>query len=140
MIIQSTKVIIDKNEIKFTIGDENVVYETDINSFEEKSGVTIHNVEISKLKGYFIKLSELSSTFNCGNVIDNFALLTKKDYKNTLMIIDFDGVEEATESFFKSYTKFLLESNNKIITINMNTILAKTYSDFIISNITEEEE
>ena len=59
---------------------------------------------------------------------------------NTLIIIDFDGVEEATESFFKSYTKFLLESNNKIITINMNTILAKTYSDFIISNITEEEE
>lgn len=139
MILKSTKIIIDNNEIKFTIGDGTVVYKTDINSFEKKSGLTIHNIEFP-IKGYYIDLQDISKTFSCGKIIDNLVLLMKKEYDDVLIIINFEGVEEISDNFFKSYTKFLLESNNKIITINMNTSITNSFGSFIKTNILEETE
>lgn len=140
MVLKSTEVIVDRNEVKFVIGDGTVVYKTDINSFESNSGLTIHNIEFPYLTGYYINLQDISKTFSCGNIIDNLVLMMKKDYNNVLIIVDFEGVEEITDSFFKSYTKFLLESNNKIITINMNTSITNNFGSFIRTNISEEIE
>ena len=140
MVLKSTEVVIDKNEVKFIIGDGTVVYKTDVNSFEKNSGLTIHNIEFSDLRGYYIRLKDLSSTFSCGNVVDNLVLSIKKEYDNILLVIDFNEVEEVSESFLKSYTKFLLETNNKVITINMNIAISNSFGSFITKSIMEEVE
>lgn len=140
MALVPTKVFIDSNNVEFRIGDGSVVYKTDINSFEENSGLTIHNIEFSSLTGYYLRLGEINTEFNCGNIINNLDIELKRNKENILLIIDFDEVTEVSESFFKTYTKFLLETSNKIITINMNTAISNTFSDFIQTNITEETE
>lgn len=142
MKIQSVKLNINKNNVDIRIGDGTLVYSTDVNSFEENSGVVIRNVDLSaNLEGYYIRLKDVSDTFVCGNIIDNLSLVTERDYKNSLLIIDFNGVEEVTNSFFKSYTKFLLGTTNKIITINMSIDISNQFSSFINSlNIIEKED
>lgn len=140
MALIPTKVFIDSNNVEFRIGDGSVVYTTDINSFEENSGLTIHNIEFSSLTGYYLRLGDINTAFNCGNIINNLDIELKRNEKNILLIIDFDEVTEVSNSFFKTYTKFLLETSNKVITINMNTAISNTFSDFIQTNITEETE
>lgn len=140
MALIPTKVFIDSNNVEFRIGDGSVVYKTDINSFEENSGLTIHNIEFSSLTGYYLRLGDINTAFNCGNIINNLDIELKRNEKNVLLIIDFDEVTEVSNSFFKTYTKFLLETSNKVITINMNTAISNTFSDFIQTNITEETE
>ena len=140
MALIPTKVFIDSDNVEFRIGDGSVVYTTDINSFEENSGLTIHNIEFSSLTGYYLRLGDINTAFNCGNIINNLDIELKRNETSILLIIDFDEVTEVSNSFFKTYTKFLLETSNKVITINMNTAISNTFSDFIQTNITEETE
>ena len=135
MLLKSARVVVDKNLIKIKTGDDSVVYETDINSFEENSGVTIHNIILQELKAYYISLKSISDTFGCGNIFDNLALQIDNEYQNVLLIIDFDEVEEVVDSFFESYTKFLLKTSNKVITINMNTGITNQFGNFILKKI-----
>ena len=139
MFLNTTKVTINKDNIELKIGDDTVVYETDVNSFEENAGMVVRNI-IFPVNGIYIYLKDISTTFNCGNVIDTLNLLIQKEYENKLIVIDFDEIEEVTNSFFKSYTKFLLGSTNKIITINMNTALTNAFSNYIHLYIKKEEE
>lgn len=129
----------NKNNIIFKVGVEDMVYKTDINSFVEETGVTIQNVNFP-IEGYYIRLSEIGKTFICGNIIENlFIELKKNEVENSLLVLDFDGVEELSDNFFKGYTKILLQTSNKVITINMNTGLSNGFSSFILSNIIEVE-
>lgn len=134
------KITNQQNKVTFIIGDGTVVYETDINSFEINSGVTIHNVELNSLKGYYVNLEERGKTFKCGYILDNILLELNKEVNNILLIIDFDKVEEVSESFFEKYTKFLLETKNKVIHINMNPSIESSFGIFIKSNIEQVEE
>ena len=59
---------------------------------------------------------------------------------NANIVIDFKNVEELSENFYKSYTKILLNTSNKIISINLNTRLTNDYGNFIKRNIVEVEE
>lgn len=141
MSLKSTSIVINRDLIEIKIGDGTVVYKTDVNSFEAESGLTINNVDFGKkLKGYYINLGEVSDTFICGNIIDTLTLGMKLEYDDTLIIFDFDGVEEVGTNFLEAYTKFLLETSNKIITINMNISISNSFSSFVKSNIIPIEE
>lgn len=137
------KVVIKNNDIIFRTGDDKMVYKSDINSFVENSGVTIANLvfPITSSKVYYLPLGQLGETFTCGNLFSNILLkFDKEEDKNRLIVIDFQDVAEVSEPFLKTYTKFLLESKDKIITINMNTAISNEFSSFVLSNINGVEE
>ena len=134
--MKSTSIYINKKDIKMKFMVETMEY-IDVNSFVKDTGVTVRNVSFP-IKGYFVRLKNLGDTFICGNILTNFFVELKKEINDDLIIIDFDGVEEISENFLKNYTKILLESSNKIITINMNTSLSNDFARFIENSITEE--
>ena len=128
-------VIKNKNNIIFKAGVEEMVYKTDINSFVEESGLTIQNIAFP-IEGYYVKVVDLGDKVTCGNLIENaFIELQNEGVNNTLIVVDFIEVEQLSESALKSYTKILLQSSNKIITINMNTSMSNGFSSFILQNI-----
>ena len=133
----------DEYEIIFTVGVEKMVYKTDINSFVAETGMTVNNVSFP-IKGIYINLSEIGKNFVCGNIMENLFLKLKRNgIEDELLIVDFNDIEELSESFYQSYTKVLLETSNKIITINMNTRLSNEFASFIKKSIiqkTEEDE
>ena len=120
-----------------------MVYKTDINSFVAETGMTVNNVSFP-IKGIYINLSEIGKNFVCGNIMENLFLKLKRNgIEDELLIVDFNDIEELSESFYQSYTKVLLETSNKIITINMNTRLSNEFASFIKKSIiqkTEEDE
>ena len=134
--MKSTSIYINKKDIKMKFMVETMEY-IDVNSFVKDTGVTVKNISFP-IKGHFIRLKNLGDTFVCGNILTNFFVELKKEINNDLIIIDFDGVEEISENFLKNYTKILLESSNKIITINMNTALSNDFARFIENSVTEE--
>ena len=128
-------VIKNKNNIIFQAGVEEMVYKTDINSFVEESGLTIQNINFP-IEGYYVKVADLGDKVTCGNLIENaFIELQNESINNTLIVVDFIEVEQLSESAMKSYTKILLQSSNKIITINMDTSVSNGFSSFILQNI-----
>lgn len=128
-------VIKNKNNIIFQAGVEEMVYKTDINSFVEESGLTIQNINFP-IEGYYVKVADLGDKVTCGNLIENaFIELQNEGVSNTLIVVDFIEVEQLSESALKSYTKILLQSSNKIITINMDTSVSNGFSSFILQNI-----
>ena len=128
-------VIKNKNNIIFQAGVEEMVYKTDINSFVEESGLTIQNINFP-IEGYYVKVADLGDKVTCGNLIENaFIELQNEGVSNTLIVVDFIEVEQLSESAMKSYTKILLQSSNKIITINMDTSVSNGFSSFILQNI-----
>lgn len=135
-------VSINKNDIIFRTGDEKVVYKTDVNAFLENTGVTIQNTRIpfSSDKVFYVKLSKTNKTFNCGKSLQNVLLDIQREIDNGLLIIDFEGTEEVSQSFLKAYTQFLLQTSNKVITIGMSAEISSAFSSFIRLNITEDEE
>lgn len=137
-----TNILDEKNSnIIFKAEIEEMVYKTDINSFVTESGVTIQNVSFPIKKAYYINLSNISKTLICGNIIENLFLeLQKNNVENSLLVVDFNGVKELSKSFYEGYTKVLLQTSNKIITINMDTQLSNEFSAFVLSNIQEVEE
>lgn len=135
-------VSINKNNIVFKSGDEDVVYKTDVNAFLEDTGLTIQNVTfpIESEKVFYIKLSDKTSTFNCGNSLDNILLEIEREVDSGLLIINFKDVEEVSSYFLKEYTKFLLRTKNKIITINMSPLISNDFGDYIEQSILEDTE
>ena len=139
------QVSINKNDIIFRNGDDEVVYKTDTNAFLENTGMTIKNIRLPLIseKVFYLKLNDEASIFTCGNSLNNILLEVEKEISNGVLIIDFDGVEEISSYFLKKYTQFLLETSNKVITINMNTSISYDFGLFISANIkikTEEDE
>lgn len=133
---------IKNSDIIFRTGDDKVVYKSDINSFMADSGVTIKNVvfPIESSKVYYLPLGSLNKTFVCGNLFSNIMLeLERAEEKNRIVIIDFNDVEEVSSAFLSTYTKFLLETSDKVITINMNTSISNDFGSYVLSNINEEE-
>lgn len=128
-------IIKNRNNIIFQAGVEEMVYKTDINSFVEESGLTIQNINFP-IEGYYVKVADLGDKVTCGNLIENaFIELQNEGVSNTLIVVDFIEVEQLSESAMKSYTKILLQSSNKIITINMDTSVSNGFSSFILQNI-----
>lgn len=143
MKIIPVNVVISTNDISFRTGDDKVVYETEINTFIEDSGLTLNNVifPLTTEKVYYCKLSEESQEYICGNRFKTNMLEIKKELdEKGIFIIDFEKVKEVSNSFLSTYTKFLLESSDKIITINMGIDVSNAFSTFILSNILQEEE
>lgn len=136
------QISINKNDIIFRTGDEKMVYKTDVNAFLSETGLTIQNIRfpIISTKVFYIKLAEKTSTFSCGNTLDNILLEIEREIEEGLLIIDFDNVEEVSSSFLQKYVRFLLETSNKIITINMSLSISNAFNEYIILNIIEEEE
>lgn len=136
-------VTIKNNDIIFRTGDDKVAYKSDINSFIADSGVTIKNIvfPIESSKVYYLPLGSLNKTFVCGNLFSNIMLeLERVEEKDRIVIIDFDGVDEVSAAFLSTYTKFLLETSDKVITINMNMAISNDFGSYVLSNINEEEE
>lgn len=136
-------VTIKNNDIIFRTGDDKVAYKSDINSFIADSGVTIKNIvfPIESSKVYYLPLGSLNKTFVCGNLFSNIMLeLERVEEKNRIVIIDFNGVDEVSAAFLSTYTKFLLETSDKVITINMNMAISNDFGSYVISNINEETE
>ena len=134
-------VTIKNNDIIFRTGDDKVVYKSDINSFIADSGVTIKNIvfPIESSKVYYLPLGSLNKTFVCGNLFSNIMLeLERVEEKNRIVIIDFNGVDEVSAAFLSTYTKFLLETSDKVITINMNMAISNDFGSYVISNINKE--
>lgn len=133
---------IKNSDIIFRTGDDKVVYKSDINSFIADSGVTVKNIvfPIKSSKVYYLPLGSLNKTFVCGNLFSNIMLeLERAEEKNRIVIIDFNDVEEVSSAFLSTYTKFLLETSDKVITINMNTSISNDFGSYVLSNINEEE-
>lgn len=133
---------IKNSDIIFRTGDDKVVYKSDINSFITDSGVTVKNIvfPIESSKVYYLPLGSLNKTFVCGNLFSNIMLeLERAEEKNRIVIIDFNDVEEVSSAFLSTYTKFLLETSDKVITINMNTSISNDFGSYVLSNINEEE-
>lgn len=139
------KVSVNKNQIVFRTGDDKVVYETDVNTFLENTGITVKNVRIpfSSERIFYIPLVDLGETLNCGRSFENAIFELEREEYSGLLIIDFSDITEVSQQFFKKYTQFLLETSNKVITINMNTEISTAFSLYISSNLlkkVEEEE
>lgn len=115
-------------------------YPTENNSLVPNSGVTVQNIDFSNLFADVIKLSDYGKELLCGNLLDNLFLNFKKDNDNTLLIIDFDGIEEVSENFLKTLIKYLLQTSNKVIPINMSTAVSNDFSSFIAINLWPEGE
>lgn len=137
------EIVLNEKDIIFRTGDDKVAYKSDINSFIADSGVTIKNIvfPIESSKVYYLPLGSLNKTFVCGNLFSNIMLeLERVEEKNRIVVIDFDGVDEVSTAFLSTYTKFLLETSDKVITINMNMAISNDFGSYVISNINEETE
>lgn len=136
-----TKIDINKFNIRFKLGDGLIIYETEVNSFLENTGLTIQNsyFPLQSDKINYINLAEAGTTFNCGNALTNLFLVLKKEFKNEIVILDFLNVEEVSNHFLEKYTKFLLETSNKVIAINVPIDIANSFDNYIYSNLLPEE-
>lgn len=133
-----TPLVIDINDefIDFRYeGDDNIIYKTKRNLFEEETGLTIRNPDID-IPAYLIKLSNYGTSIMCGHIIDNvIGYLKNSDLENILLVIDFKGVVEISESFIESYIKFILSTKSKVISINLNTNISNAISQYVESII-----
>ena len=136
-------IIIEKNksQITSTMGFDEVVYDGDVNKLVENSGLTVKNIIFPITNSFYIKLADVGSSFVCGNIIQNLNLeLKKNNINNSIIVIDFEGIEKLSENFYRTYAKILLETSNKIITINMNTQITNEFGFFVNENILSEVE
>lgn len=145
--IQGDIVKINNNDVYITYqGEEYMQY--DINDFEENTGLTVQNIKFP-VPAYVVALSSeaqsaaienvivagSNTTLSCGNVIENLLESLKKQIDNQIIIIDFDGIEEVSSSFAQSYTQYLLNTKNKIISINQNYYVHSILSQFALYNV-----
>lgn len=136
-----TKIDYSKFDIKFLAESDFMIYESDVNAFLEETGLTVQNIKfpLESDKITYIVLSNAGKTFRCGNILENIFLVLKKNIKNEIIVIDFLGVEEVSDYFLEKYTKFLLETSNKVLTINMSLSISNAFSTYIYNNLIEEE-
>ena len=135
-MIKSVNVELEDNFIIFKYqGDDNILYKTQLNVFEENTGLTIQNPGIN-IPAYILELNIFGAKIMCGHTIDNIVgYLKNSDLENILLIIDFNGVLEVSENFIEQYVKFLLSTKSKVISINQNTNINNTLSQYVESII-----
>lgn len=120
-------------------GSDDIIYKTKRNLFEENTGVTISNPDFD-IPAYVIQLSEFGTSIMCGHIIDNvIGYLKNSNLENILLIVDFSDVIEISQSFSEQYIKFILSTKSKVISINQNTNINYTLSDYIESIIDIQE-
>ena len=120
-------------------GSDDIIYKTKRNSFEENTGLTILNPDFN-IPAYVIGLSEFGTSIMCGHIIDNIiGYLKNSDLENILLIVDFSGVVEISESFSEEYIKFILSTKSKVISINQNTNISNAISEYVESIIDIQE-
>lgn len=112
---------------------DNVLYKTKKNIFNENSGLTISNPQ-NKIPAYLIKMISYGEHLLCGNVINNILVtLSQNDIDGVILLIDFEGVLEVSQNFVEAYTKYLLETKNKVITINQNYEVSNAFGEYTYS-------
>ena len=139
-MIQPIKVDFEENFILFRyIGDDNLIYKTQKNSFQENTGLTISNPDIN-IPAYVLRLSNFGTSIICGHIIDNIVgYLKNAELENILLIMDFQDVVEISENFAEQYLKFLLSTKSKVLSIHANTNINNTLSAYIESIIDIQE-
>lgn len=112
---------------------ENMAYKSKKNIFNKDSGLTIENPQ-DKIPAYLIKMNEFGTHLLCGNIINNILIvLSQNDLDGIILLVDFDGVLEVSGSFIKDYTKYLLQTKNKVITINLNNDVSNAFGEYTYS-------
>lgn len=139
-MIRPIKVDFEENFILFRyIGDDNVIYKTQKNSFQEDTGLTISNPDIN-IPAYVLRLSNYGTSIICGHIIDNIiGYLKNAELENILLIMDFQDVIEISENFAEQYLKFLLSTKSKVLSIHTNTNINNVLSAYIESIIDIQE-
>ena len=139
-MIKQMDVHLTQDLIQFRyIGSDKIIYETQTNQFLENTGLTIKNPSIN-IPVYGIELNEWGSSLLCGHIIDNInGRLLEAGLNNIILIIDFNGIAEISQSFCEQYFKFLLTTPSKIININMNTSINNTFAEYIGSIVEYQE-
>lgn len=128
-------------KISSSLKENTITYSTDNNSFEENSGLTIQNIDMSSLEGNVIRLSDLGKEeLLCGNILDNVFFNFRREHEDTIIILDFKYIEQVSKNFLKSFAKFLLETSNKVIPVNMNATISNDFSSFIKINLYSDED
>ena len=106
-----------------------------INLFEKDTGVIISNPQFD-IPAYVLHLKQFGTSLICGHIIENLiGYLKKTDLEEILLIIDFDEIVEISTSFSEEYTRFLLSTKSKVLSINQNTNISNTLSEYILSII-----
>lgn len=121
------------------VGSDNIIAKTKRNLFEEESGLVILNPDIN-IPAYLLSLSQFGTNIDCGHIIDNIVgYLKNAEMENILLVIDFEGVIDISESFAEQYVKFLLSTKSKVLSINQNTNINIAISSYIESIIDIQE-
>lgn len=126
---------INDNYIEYRLqeGDE-LVYKSEINNIVPNSGITMENVEYP-VPAYYINLADVyGETLRCGNIINTFFAALKSQIDNTVIIMDFQGIKEISDSFCSQYYKHLLTTKNKIIIINQSINVSNMFAQFVLTN------
>lgn len=128
------KYTLDNKFITFQYLDGgNVIYRNKKNIFVKDSGVTISNPQI-QIPAYIIRLEEFGENLLCGNIINNIlVLLSQNNLDGIILLIDFDGVLDVSQNFVEAYTKYLLKTKNKVITINQNVEVSNAFGEYSYS-------
>lgn len=134
------KIELEDSFINFKyLGSDSIIAKTQKNLFEKETGLTILNPDIN-VPAYLIQLSQFGTNIECGHIIDNIVgYLKNADLENILLIIDFQDVIDISESFSEQYIKFLLSTKSKVLSINQNTSINNTLSQYIESFIDIQE-
>lgn len=120
-------------------GSDDIIHKTKTNLFEENTGLTISNPDFN-IPAYMIMLSNYGTSIMCGHIIDNIiGYLKNSDLENILLIVDFSGVVDVSESFCEQYIRFLLSTKSKVISINQNTNINNTFSQYVETIIDIQE-
>lgn len=134
------QVDLKNNVINFRyIGDDTIIYQTQPNQFLTETGLTIKNPTID-IPAYGIELNAWGESLLCGHIVDNInGRLLEAGLNNIILIVDFNGIVEISESFCEQYFNFMLTTPSKIININMNTSINKAFVSYINSVIDYQE-
>ena len=121
------------------VGSDNIITKTKKNLFEENTGLTILNPDFN-IPAYLLSLDQFGTNIECGHIIDNIVgYLKNADMENILLVIDFSNIIDISENFAEQYTRFLLSTKSKVLSINQNTNINIAISSYIESIIDIQE-
>lgn len=139
-MLRSVDINLQENVITFRYqGSDDIIYKTQINSFQENTGLTIANPS-TDIPAYALQLNQFGTDIKCGHIVENIvAFLKSINMDNILLIIDFQGVISISQSFAEEYIKFILSTKSKVISINQNTNINNGLSRYVESIIDIQE-
>ena len=139
-MLRSVNINLQENIITFRYqGSDDIIYKTQINSFQENTGLTIANPN-TDIPAYALQLNQFGTDIKCGHIVENItAFLKSINMDNILLIIDFQGVISVSQSFAEEYIKFILSTKSKVISINQNTNINNSLSRYVESIIDIQE-